>query len=277
MRKLLPAICALALPTLAADRPPDLAGMPDLIVDAKTLQNHWIVRDEDFVAGACDAVEGGIAPGTHRVLRFTVSTPNVGDADIFIGDPNVHFQNDDGLFEFATCHQHFHFRHYATYELIGPDGHVWRAAKRGFCMIDVAPAPVADGAVKTWAYRNCGRVGIPGNQGISHGWADAYVWQLQGQMFVLDGGDGQLPVPPGTYTIRITVNPAFKSTGPNDPCRFRDGDLCHQLPESDFTNNVGEAVVVIPDHPGKTGVGPGKNDPKPHDSDLHDDAGEPID
>ena len=39
---------------------------------------------------------------------------------------------------------------------------------------------------------------IPGNQGISVGWADTYVWQLGGQYFVLDGGDGQAPVPPGT-------------------------------------------------------------------------------
>jgi Lysyl oxidase len=279
MRKLLPAICALALPALAADRPPDLVGTPDLIVDSKTLQNHWIVRDEDFVATACDAIEGGISAGTHRVIRFTVSTPNVGDADIFIGDPNVHFQNNDGLYEFATCHHHFHFRHYALYQLIDPaSGHVWRAAKRGFCMIDVSPAPVATGAVKTWAYRNCGRVGIPGNQGISHGWADVYAWQLQGQMFVLDGGDGQDPVPPGRYVIRITVNPPFVSSGPNDPCPFTDkAGFCHQLPEFDYTNNVGEAVVDIPDHPGKTGVGPGKNDPALHDSDMHDDAGEPID
>ena len=279
MKKILFAICALALPALAGDRPPDLTGTPDLIVDSKTLQNHWIVRDEDFLATACDAIEGGISAGAHRVIRFTVSTPNVGDADIFIGDPNVHFNDNDGLYEFATCHRHFHFRHYARYELIDPvTGHVWRAAKRGFCMIDVSPAPVADGAVKTWAYRNCGRVGVPGNQGISHGWSDVYVWQLQGQMFVLDGGDGQEPVPPGRYTIRITVNPAFVSSGPADPCRFKDpAGFCHQLPESDYTNNVGEAVVDIPDHPGRSGVGPGTLDKPPHDSEIHDDAGEPID
>jgi hypothetical protein len=145
-------------------------------------------------------------------------------------------------------------------------------------MIDVSPAPTAIGAVKTWAYRSCGRVGIPGNQGISHGWADVYVWQLQGQMFVLDGGDGQDPVPPGKYIIRITVNPAFTSTGAGDPCPFTDlVGACHQLPERDYTNNVGEAVVDIPDHPGRSGVGPGANDGNPHDSDIHDDAGEPID
>jgi hypothetical protein len=281
MRKLPLVFCALALPALAVVRPPDLTGTPNLIVDQKTLENHWIVRDEDFSATACSVIEGSVTPGPHRVLRFTVSTPNVGDADIFIGDPNVHVANNDGLYEFATCHNHFHFRHYAKYELVGPDGFVWRAAKRGFCMIDVSPAPMADGAVKTWAYRSCGRVGIPGNQGISHGWADVYVWQLAGQYFVLDGGDGQPAVPPGTYTIRITVNPSFKPVG-GEPCRNADlrpgheGE-CHQLPESDYGDNVAEAVVVIPDHPGKSGAGPGTNDQAPHDSDIHDDNGEPID
>jgi len=269
-------IVAVALPAVAGDRPPDLAGTPNLIVDAKVLQNHWIVRDETFDASACSVFEGGVAPGDHRVIRFTVSTPNIGDADVFIGDPNAHFQANDGLYEFATCHNHFHFRHYATYELIGADGHIWKAAKRGFCMIDVSPAPGTDGAVKTWAYRSCGQIGVPGNQGISHGWADVYVWQLGGQYFVLDGGDGQPPVPPGTYTIRITVNPGFTAVA-GERCPNLSGGFCHQLPESNYDDNVGTATVVIPDHPGKTGTGPGTSDPKPHDSDIHDDQGNPID
>src|SRR5262249_13859609 len=162
---------------------------------------------------------------------------------------NVHFQNHDGLYEFATCHNHFHFRHYAIYQLIGADGHVWKAAKRGFCMIDITPATEADGAVKTWAFRNCGRVGIPGNQGINHGRTAAYLWQLSGQFFVLDGGDGQAPVPPGTYPIRITVNPPFVAA-PGEPCPHLDTHgFCHQLPESNYDDNVSEATVIITGHP----------------------------
>ena len=279
MRNILLAMCALALPALAGDRPPDLNGTPNLIVDSKTLQNHWIVRDKDFSATACSVIEGDVQPGPHRVLRFTVSTPNVGTADIFIGDPNAHVAANDGLYEFASCHNHFHFRHYATYQLIGPDGHVWRAAKRGFCMIDVSPAPAADGAVKTWAYRNCGRVGIPGNQGISHGWADTYRFFLGGQYFVLDGGDGQPPVPPGRYVIRITVNPPFTPEA-GEPCRALDPvstpghQVCHQLEESDYTNNVAEVTVDIPDHPGRSGSGPMAGTPVPNTED--DEHGEKI-
>jgi Lysyl oxidase len=252
---------------LAVSHVPDNTGTSDLIVDQKILQNHWIVRDESFLADDCAAVEGGISSGEHRVLRFAVSTPNIGTADISLGDPNAHIAANDGLYEFATCHKHFHFRHYALYQLIDPNtGRIWRAAKRGFCMIDVAPASQPyDGPQKTWTYRSCGRVGIPGNQGISVGWGDEYWWFLDGQYFVMDGGDGQPPVPAGQYIIRITVDPPFTSTGePNDPCVHSDpAGFCHMLPESNYANNVADALVNVPDHPGRDGWGPGKDDKEP--------------
>src|SRR3989449_11780859 len=104
---------------------------------------------------------------------------------------------------------------------------------------------------------------ITGNQGISIGWADTYVWKLGGQYFVLDGGDGQPPVPPGRYVIRITVNPPFVAAA-GEPCPHVDPDgFCHQLPESNYSNNVGEAIVDIPDHPGREGVGPMAGTPVP--------------
>jgi Lysyl oxidase len=172
---------------------------------------------------------------------------------------------EDGLFEFASCHNHYHFRHYALYELIDPrTGFVWRAAKRGFCMIDVEKYQAYTGdADNKPHFRSCGAIGVPGNQGISKGWSDVYNWRLGGQYFVLDGGDGQPPVPPGEYIIRITVNPGFVPTG-NEPCRFADPGrpgVCHQLPESDYENNVSQVTITIPDHPGRQGVGPLKNEP----------------
>src|SRR5215467_10829740 len=178
---------------------------PDLIVRSDVLSHQWVVRDENLSATACSVIEGEVAAGLRRLIRFTVMTPNVGDTDIALGDPNAHVLANDGLYEFATCHQHYHFRHYAKYELIDPaTGFVWRAAKRGFCMIDLEkyndyPGPNSN----PYNFRSCGLVGIPGNQGISKGWADVYVWQLGGQYFVLDGGDGQPVVPPGDYLIRI--------------------------------------------------------------------------
>jgi hypothetical protein len=243
---------------------------PDLIVDQKRLLQNWVVRVEKLPANFCSVEEGGITPGEHTLIRFTVSTPNIGTADVNLGDPNVHVANNDGLYEYATCHRHFHFRHYTLYELIDPaTGYVWRAAKRGFCMIDIEKYQAYPGpANNDRNYLSCGAPAtatepmIPGNQGISVGWADTYVWKLGGQYFVLDGGDGQPPVPPGDYVIRITVNPPFvAATG--EPCPAVDSNgLCHQLLESNYGNNVSEIQITIPDHPGKQGVGPLKNQPQ---------------
>ena len=37
------------------------------------------------------------------MLRFSVSTPNIGTGDLALGDPNVHVANNDRLYEFAQC------------------------------------------------------------------------------------------------------------------------------------------------------------------------------
>jgi hypothetical protein len=251
------ALCiALVVVAGMAQRPEAQALGPDLIVRGDILSQQWVVRDEQ-IGNVCSAEEGNVTPGLRRLLRFTVMTPNIGTADIHIGDPLVHFEANDGLFEFASCHGHLHFRHYALYELVGTNGYVWKAAKRGFCMLDTDPNPAYYGQpAHEWKYRSCGSLFSPGNQGISAGWADTYRFTLAGQYFVLDGGDGQQPVPPGNYQIRITVNPPFKAQR-GEPCPYKDGaGLCHQLPELDYTNNVVSVPVFIPSHPGQQGTGP---------------------
>ena len=250
---------------------PNVGLLPDLIVDAKSTQNNWIVRVEDLPASFCSVEEGNIEPGEHTLLRFTVTTPNIGAGDVFVGSPLKHmdpngdgnFADSDGLFEFATCHQHFHFQHYATYKLIGADGHVWKAAKRGFCMLDTDPYNVHNGD-GTWTYRNCGNLTVDGNQGISTGWADTYVFKLGGQYFLLDGGDGQPVVPPGVYTIEVEVNPPYDPDAQGHCPLVKDPltGKCHNFAESDYTNNVGRAMVIITDHPGRSGYGTIKDNTK---------------
>ena len=231
---------------------------PNLVVRSDILGSQWVVRDENLSPNACSVQEAGITPGLRRLVRFTVMTPNIGNQDIFVGDPNDHVAAGDGLFEFASCHRHYHFRHYALYQLVDPrTGQIWRAAKRGFCMLDTDPNPAyLGGAPGPGKYRSCGGVGIPGNQGITAGWADTYRFTLAGQYFVLDGGDGQPPVPPGDYIIRITVNPPFVAKK-GEPCPHRDTNgFCHQLPETNYDDNVGQTTIRIPNHTGRKGVGP---------------------
>jgi hypothetical protein len=248
---------------------PYTAELPDLIVDAKTTQQHWVNRTEDFPANFCSVIEGGVNAGTHDVIRFTVTTPNIGKGDVFVGSPLAHmdpngdgnFSDADGLFEFASCHGHFHFQHYATYKLIAADGKVWKSAKRGFCMLDTDPYNVGIGD-GTWTYRSCGTTNRDGFQGVSSGWADTYVFKLGGQYFVLDGGDGQPVVPPGSYTIEVEVNPGYPADARGRCPLVKDAatGLCHQFAESDYSNNVGRATVSITGHPGRDGYGPLKND-----------------
>ena len=254
----------------------DLEGTPDLIVDARKLATSWVVYYED-VPNVCSAQEGGVDPGFHHLLRFTVTTPNIGTADVYIGDPNEHYdpngdgdpEDGDGLFEQSLCHAHYHFRNYATYELFavtnGQLGDPLQAAKRGFCMIDVTPYS----SPGPWQYRNCGRPAIPslglsaiaGNQGISVGWGDTYVKWLAGQYFVVDD------LPGGTYLLRIHVNPPFAEVA-GEACPFKDGNgMCHNFEESDYTNNVGEVLITLPEgRPGKMGWGPGGNQLVPSDA-----------
>jgi hypothetical protein len=231
----------------------------NLIVRSDVLGEQWVVRDEKLSETACSVEEAGITPGVRTIVRFTVMTPNIGNEDIFVGDPNDHVAAGDGLFELATCHRHYHFRHYALYQLINPQtGQIWRAAKRGFCMLDTDPNPAYLGGVapKSGKFRSCGAVGIPGNQGITAGWADTYRFTLAGQYFVLDGGDGQPVVPPGEYVIRITVNPPFVAQA-GEPCPYTDTNgFCHQLRETNYDDNVGQTTIRVPEHPGRKGAGP---------------------
>lgn len=244
------------VPTFAATgNVPDLDGVPDLTVDAKRLAHSWLIREEE--ASQCAVIEAGVSPGTRRVLRFTATTPNIGTADVFVGDPLEHVAANDGMFEFALCHDHYHFRQYATYELISVEtGAVVQAAKRGFCMVDVTRAAGGPPGGKR-LYDTCGNRSAPGFQGISAGWADSYNRVLDGQFFVLD--EPGATVVPGDYILRITVNPAF-TCGEGHAARPRDADgFCHMFAESDYTNNVGETLVTIPSDV-KKASGPGLSD-----------------
>jgi len=249
----------------------DLDGLPDLVVDEATMKSSWVVRQEEFTAGECSVEEGNIPTGTHRALRFSVLINNRGTADLFVGDPRKHmdpngdgnFADQDGLFEFASCHAHFHFRNYATYELLpvganGVYGPPVQARKRGFCMLDTTPDQGNSGEPKPSFYVLCGNLRSPGNQGISANWGDIYEKSLPGQLFLLD--DVNEPVPPGRYVIRVVANPPFVEK-PGEVCPVKDAaGFCHMFAELSYANNVGEIVIEIPTHVGRTGVGPGQGD-----------------
>lgn len=186
-------------------------GLPDLAVDPLRAAADLALQVETFDADACelgadDDCAGG--PGARTLLRFSVETPNLGDADLHLGSP---LDNPD--FAYSACHMHYHLLGYARYELVdATDATVAAGHKQAFCLED--SHAVSDDAPATPRY-SCT------NQGIQRGWADVYESQLPCQF--IDVTD----VAPGAYTLRVTL----------------DGD--QRLDELDRTNNVIELPVDL--------------------------------
>jgi lysyl oxidase len=182
--------------------------LPDLTIDAARLKASVIIQKQTFRSGDCAIAEGCVGgTGRRKLLRFDVATPNVGDADLVLGDPA-----ENSAFEFSECHQHFHLDGYARYELVDDRGAtIVTGRKQAFCLRDSsAYDPNAGPETYTCDY-----------QGISAGWQDVYGRQLDCQW--LDVTD----VRPGHYRLRVTINP--------------DGSLT----ESDYDNNTATVPVTI--------------------------------
>lgn len=182
--------------------------LPDISIDGEYLTSTVRVELVDFSENSCSFQEGCIgATGKRKLLRFSLKTPNTGDGDLFLGDP---FGND--LFEYSPCHDHYHFKGYAEYQLLDANDNLKASGhKQAFCLLDYAP--LSQGAPA--AQYDCQY------QGISSGWSDIYEADLPCQW--VDVTD----VAPGTYKLRVRLN------------------YEHTLAESDYTNNEQEFDLEI--------------------------------
>jgi hypothetical protein len=187
--------------------------LPDLTVSDAAAISSLRISTENFAAASCALVEGCVdAPGERRLLRFSTQTPNLGTADMVLGDPT-----EVPGFEFSACHGHYHFEGYAAYELTDASGTVVATGhKQAFCLLD--SNRVLSTASTTPRF-SCSF------QGIQAGWADTYGSGLDCQW--VDITD----VPAGDYQLRIEINPE------------------HTLPESDYSNNAVSIPVTIPGPP----------------------------
>jgi lysyl oxidase len=219
----------------------DPRGCPDLTVNKNRLR-QWYPVKATFSEDHCAVQEGLTVAGTRRLLLFIYTTPNQGLGDLIIGNPSDHPE----LFEFAPCHNHFHFKEYADYRLWTPEGydmwaklrskadpqvlsrdlfnkhpelqeHLVVAAKAGFCLIDVHPAPIPDQPLEPAKYNDCNA-----NQGLSTGWADEYHFLLDGQW--VDVTETKA----GTYVLEVEANAE------------------HIFQEADYSNNASAVVVTVP-------------------------------
>jgi len=188
--------------------------LPDLALDQDRLRAELGIGTATFSAQGCSVQEGCVAAaGMRRLLHFSVVTPNVGTADLYLGDPS----RNPALFVYSACHMHYHFQGYALYRLLDQQGtEVLTGRKRAFCLEDFERQRNPPLGGPRNAQYDCS------NQGISMGWADTYYNGLQCQF--LDVTD----VPPGTYTLEVTINPD------------------HILPELRYDNNVGTVTFTLP-------------------------------
>lgn len=166
-----------------------------------------IVETRRFDADDCAVVEQCVsAPGTRKLLRFDLDIANIGEGNLFLGEP----WKNPSWFEWSPCHRHYHFIGFSHYTLL--DAHnvtVGFGHKQSFCLRDTrANTPVPGG--DHHGHFKCDR------QGISSGYSDIYKRQLDCQW--IDVTD----VPSGHYyTIVATINPLFNET------RFDDNEARH--------------------------------------------------
>lgn len=184
--------------------------LPDLTISEAALARG--VYMDTIEAGECELEEKCLSgTGTRRVLRFDVRVPNQGVTDLVLGDPDAGVGKS---FEYAPCHDHFHFLGFARYTLLDDDGNALVVGrKQAFCARDSARVdPAADPTPKY----DCE------NQGIQRGWQDIYDPSLPCQY--LDVTD----VPSGTYWLEVEVNPERVMT------------------ELRYDNNLAKVKVVVP-------------------------------
>ncbi len=191
----------------------DKCAMPDLTIDELSLVQSIRVDEANFAGDDCAVEEGCVeATGLRRLLRFTLATPNVGGADLVVGDPTQTSQA-----AWSACHEHYHMTAFANYRLLRPDGSVAATGhKQAFCLMDTE---VVNNEGPTAPRYDCDY------QGISQGWSDSYGSGLDCQWVDVTG------VPEGDYVLEVVVNGQ------------------QRYPESDYTNNAVQVPVFLPADP----------------------------
>lgn len=199
--------------------PPEGAGEPDLTVDADVLARSVYIEQREFSADSCEILEGCVdAPGTRRLLRFTVSIPNLGAGDAVV--PST--EEAPELFYFDTCHGHDHLLDFARYDLDDGAGNIITGRKQGFYLVDIVP--YCENADAPDAGERFPRTGI------SAGWSDVYAADYDCQW--IDITD----VTDGTYELRVSV----------DTADIIEEDAVHPNTVAVTVNIVGDQVNVIP-------------------------------
>jgi hypothetical protein len=186
----------------------------DLQIDGIAAQNSLSLDQQTFTADDCVFADQCIAaPGDRKLLRFDGVIQNLGTGDLVIGN-----SDDNPLFTFSACHQHYQLRNIISFELLDLDGNpvfgdtgAVVGRKQGYCIEGIKQ--VAGDQPNTYSCSS---------QGLAPGWEDIYTSALDCQWLDITG------VPDGEYTLRLTANPT------------------RLFSEADYTNNSATIPVTLP-------------------------------
>ena len=162
--------------------------LPDLVVESQRFRESLrtdILETHD----PCFIEEGCVTGlGDRQVLRFITEIKNIGEEDFYVGRPPDYQHQENEIWEWDQCHNHWHYEGYAQYLLFNQRGEsIPIGFKTGFCLMD-STCPL----------------GIPqyscSNQGISANCSDVYTYGIDCQW--VDVTD----VPDGIYTLAIRIN-----------------------------------------------------------------------
>ena len=178
---------------------PDCNG-PDLVVSAEAIVNSLQTQVMQVDENDCYIEEGCLNGfGARELVRFTTHILNIGDLDYYIGVPSEGGGNNQ--FEWGDCHNHWHHKGYAKYDLFTLDGGVIPIGfKNGFCVMDLECSglpqefPTSGGGA---AQYGCG------NMGISAKCGDIYSSGLTCQWIDVT------EVEDGTYYLLVRANYDF--------------------------------------------------------------------
>ena len=186
---------------------------PDLIISKARLAGEILFDTLDVSPASCTLVEQCVGgTGLRQLMRFSVEAVNQGQATMKM--PPQKLRPD--LFEWSSCHGHYHFNGFAVFRLLRLDGTVvLEGGKRAYCMEDTVQ-------VHSGPTVGCDKKYDCFNQGIQAGWSDVYSNNLDCQWLDITG------IPGGDYLLQVEVNPdrAFE--------------------EADFANNVATIPVKLP-------------------------------
>jgi hypothetical protein len=227
---------------------------PDLAVIEEDLQDYRVIY-RYFPPESCGLVEGCVSgSGWRRLLQFKATVHNLGAETLSVGPVNS--ENPAlNLFQYNSCHDHFHFNGYGDFSVADADEDI--SSKQAFCVESTNRFSNNEFSPLTHPYTCI-------NQGVQAGWVDEYVAGLDCQWiditdFEVEGADeGEFTeidlgfvfnpdqfICEGQRVLDDNGNPAFVDSGFVDefgqPIQRPDCEFV----DSYFANNEGSSEIFI--------------------------------